>query len=218
MFGAEATGQIVAITVPVAGATHDWMDKVWGWSQFGGAILALAALAFAAWGVLQAKSASAAAERTATAAEETAKLARQELGIIIEQISKRPELQLVPTIHHLPHTRAIVLQLGFSNGGRAEARETIVNIIFPVDGNIYETHGPSADYKAPVEVRDTPEDIDGTGRGASYGIAKVDVRPQIAVVRYFRIGFADAGTHAIRISVVHPDAEPLSVPLSVKVS
>ena len=52
------SGPIVAQTITVVAAAHDTYDQIWGWSQFGGAIVAVVALVVAWWSRRDAKAAA----------------------------------------------------------------------------------------------------------------------------------------------------------------
>jgi hypothetical protein len=176
------------VVVPNHG--HDWLDHVWGWSQVGGAILALVALGIALWSRRDARDSAAAAARSAEAAERTAsaaeisaanstaavELAQEELAMLKADASRRPVLHIDASITRLPSTpalREMVLRLEFSNTGDADAEGTVINVIAPTGTTMAaSTHGGMKTGDIPTVP--TPEDLDGSG-SAVYGSFPCDV-------------------------------------------
>jgi hypothetical protein len=92
-------GLIVAQTSRQAPERHDFLDHVWGWSQFGGALLAAVALVIALISARDSKRSADAAEKSAKAADRTAEstiaaTAKEELELVKEQMNRRPILRL----------------------------------------------------------------------------------------------------------------------------
>lgn len=105
---------LVAEQVIAVKQGRDLLDQIWGWSQFGGALLALAALVFAGWSVHESRTA-------AKAARESADVAREEL----EMLKHAGETELVAEHYDLYENPASPfgwqVTVDFRSEGRANA-------------------------------------------------------------------------------------------------
>jgi hypothetical protein len=206
-------GQIVAKTIA---ATHDWQEKDWGWSQAGGALLALFALVFAgaSWWYSRRSAAAAdasaiAAERMAVAAEETAAIARQELDMLKAEAGRRPRLHIALD-DSLPRTQRIcpyrLYGLELTNDGDADALDTVINVVVRRGVQVMRADDEWGTALANLTMHTTPE------RDARYAKFNVDVRPHIATRTYIAFSFQafdlrERGPFSVRVSATHPHAD-----------
>jgi hypothetical protein len=196
------------LTQTFVAQSHDWLEQIWGWSQFGGFVLALFAILFAKWSADEARKSSASAAESAAHTREAVKIARDELDMLRAEASRRPDLRLVPTIHdYAANPRSKIIQLGFMNEGDLDALGTVINLIYPVDGKVWKVDNWKGVNERELVEHWTSEPIDSSGRGASYVEHELSIRRRIATVTYFRIVFRTSVVHNVRVSASHPEAD-----------
>lgn len=210
--------------VPLA---HDVYEQIWGWSQLGGAILALVALGVAAWSIVEArraardaKAAAAAAERTADAAERTAAAAEEEarvstrlLEITEVDVARIAEFEVFLQVHVLPpqsHRPMAVLQVGVRNVGSRDAPGADVNIVVPPNVLVEPCDTVSGEGGRRVAMHDARESL---SKGAPPTPAKYISHPlnlQVGanVVRFYRLSLPAVGIiYPVRVAVGHGRAK-----------
>ena len=208
------------IVVPDGG--HDVLDQVWGWSQVFGAVVGLVALIVAGVSVWYARKAGAAADdsaraaaRTAVAAEETAVIARQEASSMLKAAAtRRAAIELrsidghdVGSAARVPHT--VVIAIGLFNSGDADAPGAVLNLVLPPDTVVAKCANERGDNPAEMTTLGTPEDLAGMSPSV-YTIDRADLIRTIAFVAFYRLEFATAGRHTIRVKAGHPLSDPVA--------
>jgi hypothetical protein len=212
----------VVATIPIA-SDHDRLEQIWGWSQFGGALLALAAVILAGISAWHARKAAGSADRTASVTNDLARTAQEELELVKREMNRKPDLRLVvDTIDpyderyfdDLPSfdrgsigvgTNSAGLQVGLVNGGDADAPGTVINLIAPPQSRFWKWSTAAGEGEASMFTHATGREFDDFPF-AVYAIDIVDVRRKIATVVYYRVEFPSTGEFPMRISVSHPDS------------
>jgi hypothetical protein len=211
------------IVIPSDG--HDVLDHIWGWSQLVGALVGLVALVVAGVSVWYARKAgdaaddsAKAAERTAAAAEETAIIARQELDMLKAQASRRAVIELRSVdAQTIGQPLAVVLAVGLFNSGDADAPGAVLNLVLPPNTTVAKCSNERGDNPVALSTLSTPDDLNGVSP-SSYIIDRADLIRTIAFVAFYRLEFASAGRHTVRVKAGHPLSEPVAADALLDVS
>jgi hypothetical protein len=211
---------------------RDTFDQIWGWSQFGGALLALGALVFAGLAWLDARRSARSANRSAEAAERTAlaaernadhtaqavDLAREELQMLRDEANRRPELSIVFTEWPMRYSLPVLYVLELTNVGNADAIDAVVNVIVRAGIQVQRSEDEWGRSRTSLVMHSTPEVFDGSP--SRYATFNVDVRPLIATRTFISfecnaIPLDERGPFRGRITLTHPRAEPRSIEIEV---
>jgi hypothetical protein len=185
---------------------RDWLDYA---AALGG-LSAIAALVIALVSLKRASDAARAAERTATAAEETAKATMAELAL--REMAKAPVFQLREEDHPYEeepeHATSHVFVIQIANIGQRDAQGTVVDVYAPLGSLIRKADAPSGIGGAVLQGFQGPDPNDPT-RESVCASFRLSVMRDVPSDAYIRVQFPEAGQHVVRIRVSHPDAEPL---------
>lgn len=153
------------------------------------------ALVIAAWSAYLAKRAADAAAESNTATSALAATAAEELAMLKAEAARRPVLAIESISQYAgPVPHSVVLAVGLSNSGDADATNSTINLLLPTGTIVAKCPNETGTGARMMNLIGTTEQLPAPSGPARYAIEQATLLRGIGTVAFYRFEFPAAGS------------------------